>query len=63
MLPPWLEFPCYAGGDIMWRMGAGEDYIQAFSSRYRALSAQERKWYRQDFPVPALWSGYYEKFD
>ena len=59
ILPPWLEYPTFPRYSIGWRMGGGEDYWDEFWTAYQALTTEEKRWYRHDFPEPAAWSNVY----
>ena len=59
LLPPWLEYPTFPRFSIGWRMGGGEDYWDEFWTAYQALTTEEKRWYRHDFPEPAAWSNVY----
>ena len=42
-------------------MGAGEDYIYKFSDWFDALTLEEQNQYRQMFPTPKGWLGWYDE--
>lgn len=42
MPPPWLAYPYIERFSIGWRMGAGEDYIDRFSTWLESLSPEEQ---------------------
>lgn len=56
MKPPWLEFPRLPAGDIGWRMGDGEGYLNEFVAWIVALEDGERKLYLDGLrPIPSDW--------
>lgn len=60
MKPLWLQYPNIVPMDIGWRMGAGESYAMEFHDWYEELSEEDKAEYRELFPVPALWSGFWD---
>lgn len=60
MPPPWLAYPYIERFSIGWRMGAGEDYIDRFSTWLESLSPEEQAEYRTLFPEPVTWRGWWE---
>ena len=60
VVPPWQAFPEIERYSIGWRMGAGEDYWLQFSNWYAEISAEERKTYRDTYPEPEPWTGFYK---
>lgn len=63
MPPPWLACPEMGRYSIGWRMGSGEDCIGRFSSWLTSLSQKEQAEYRNLFPEPATWKGWWEDED
>ncbi|WP_175631388.1 NADAR family protein [Bacteroides acidifaciens] len=60
-LPPlWLAYPEIPQYSIGWRMGYGEDYRWLFNDWFTDLSEEEQAKYREMFPTPYSWQGYYE---
>lgn len=57
--PVWLVFPKIPWGSIGWRMGAGEDYWQAWTLWFKAQPAEARKSYERAWPEPEGWAGFY----
>lgn len=56
--PPWVTLP-YNRTSMGWRMGAGEDVMDAFRRRFRSLSPEDRKLFVQQFAEPDGWEGFY----
>lgn len=63
MLPPWLACPKIERFSIGWRMGYGEDYMLKWDNWYHALSDGESKEYRELFPEPPTWKGFWKDDD
>lgn len=63
MPPLWLAYPDIERGSIGWRMGYGEDYLYRFHDWLDKLSQEEREKYRNLFPEPITWSGWWENED
>lgn len=61
MAPPWLMYPHISRYSIGWRMGYGEHYVMHFGKWFSALTAEERNAFRQRFPAPKGWLGWYEE--
>jgi hypothetical protein len=61
--PPWIKYPDIPRSSIGWRMGAGEDYRRDFHDWFGDLSPAERVTYRQRWPEPADWAGYFDILD
>lgn len=61
--PVWMAFPTIPWGSIGWRMGRGEDYWHAWVSWFRELSVSSREEYRQEWPEPDGWQGFYAMMD
>ncbi|SDM79337.1 hypothetical protein [Polaromonas sp. JS666] len=57
--PVWVAFPKIPWGSIGWRMGAGEDYWHAWVPWFKAMSGEERTLYKQAWPEPEGWEGFY----
>lgn len=58
MLPPWKVYSNIENGDLFWRMGKGEEYLDRYSQWYNALTATEKEIYKITFPQPKGWSIY-----
>lgn len=63
MPPPWLAYPKIERYSIGWRMGYGEDYIVQFWKWWKTLSREEQEEYRNLFPEPVTWNGWWNKED
>lgn len=63
MPPLWLAYPHIERGSIGWRMGYGEQYQSRFYDWLDKLSQEEREEYRNLFPEPVTWSGWWEHED
>lgn len=61
MTPLWFEYPGFSRYCIGWRMGAGEDYRYEFIKWYKKLTIEEQEHYKQMFPTPIGWLGWYEE--
>ena len=61
MAPPWLMYPNIGRYSIGWRMGYGEGYVIEFGDWFSALNMGEQNNYRQMFPTPKGWLGWYEE--
>jgi len=48
---------------IGWRMGYGEDYMMKRDNWYLALSDEESSAYRELFPEPPTWKGFWNDDD
>ncbi len=59
--PPWIAYPYIERYSIGWRMGYGEDYIEQWGNWYCALEQMEQEEYRQLFPEPITWQGYWDE--
>ncbi|WP_031230330.1 hypothetical protein [Asticcacaulis sp. YBE204] len=59
MLPPWEKYPELPKGRIGWRMGYGEDYMNAFWKWFSKLPDNEKDAYEQTSPEPEGWTGFY----
>ena len=57
--PVWIAFPTIPWGSIGWRMGHGEDYWLAWVTWFKELSAASREQYKQAWPEPEGWVGFY----
>ena len=62
MPPQWMMYPHIELGSIGWRMGYGESYAEAHYIWYTKLAENEQQKYREMFPPPKLWRGYYDGF-
>lgn len=58
MEPPWKVYPNIENGDLFWRMGVGEEYLDRFFHWYNELSITEKEIYKITFPQEAGWSIY-----
>lgn len=63
MPPLWLAYPEIERYSIGWRMGYGEDYKCRFWDWMDTLSQEEREQYRNLFPEPVTWKGWWENED
>ena len=63
MPPPWLAFPEIERYSIGWRMGYGEDYIGQFWKWWKTLPPEEQDEYRNLFPEPVTWNGWWNNED
>lgn len=57
--PPWLMRPDMPRFSVGWRMGGGEDLLEAFRKWFRDLKAQERLAFCTRYPEPPDWEGFY----
>jgi hypothetical protein len=60
MQPPWSVLPSIPAGSIGWRMGAGEEYYDAFYRWFSSLSPTEQSDYALKYPVPDDWTDLYQ---
>lgn len=51
-LPPWIVFPLYHTSSLGWRMGYGEDYLQAYHEFLTTLTQAELAEYKATYPLP-----------
>lgn len=58
MLPPWKKFD-FPEGDLGWRMGAGEGYLDEFMKWWNSKSLEEKRRYAAEHPAPPDWEGFY----
>lgn len=63
MPPPWLMYPHILQGSIGWRMGYGEDYMMRFIQWFRSLDESNQEEYKQLFPGPLDFIGWYGSYD
>ena len=61
MQPPWEVMPGVPLVSMAWRMGGGEDYMDAFRSWFGNLSDADRAKYMSDNPEPSGWDGFYDR--
>ncbi|MFD0710505.1 NADAR family protein [Paenibacillus sp. GCM10027626] len=61
MAPLWFMYPFISRYSIGWRMGFGEHYKTQFGEWFSALSAEDKNKFRDMFPPPKGWLGWYEK--
>jgi hypothetical protein len=59
MNPVWNEFPDIPWGSAGWRMGWGEDYMRRWAKWYISLAESERQGYKNGWPEPQEWEGFY----
>ena len=52
---PWEVYPEIPCGSIHWRMGAGEDVMGKWGTKFRALKHEQRLAYREMHVVPPAW--------
>ena len=63
LLPPlWIAYPEIERGSIGWRMGYGESYICEWGPWYNSLSDDEQISYKELFPEPITWKGYWKQY-
>lgn len=56
MVPPWKRFPNLPAGDIGWRMGEGEHYLNKWWEWAKALNVSSRQNYLvRNSPIPKDW--------
>ena len=58
--PPWKKYPDLPQGDLGWRMGYGEDYLDQFNKWWRTCSPKDKQKYARRYPAPAEWLGFYD---
>ena len=63
MMPLWLAYPDIRRGSIGWRMGDSEDYMCEWRAWYKGLSPAGKKSYREMYPEPGGWKGFYKNLD
>ena len=63
MKPLWIVFPEYCQYSMAWRMGGGEDYADKFRKWFSQFSAEEKEVYRNLFPTPVGWYGWWSDAD
>lgn len=63
LLPPWLACPEIELRSIGWRMGYGEDYMGKWHRWYQKLPSGKSAEYRQLFPEPPTWKGFWNDTD
>lgn len=61
MAPLWIMYPYISRYSIGWRMGAGEEYAYEFINWFNSLSEVEQRKYKELYPEPIGWLGWYEK--
>lgn len=61
MPPPWLAYRHIECCSIGWRMGYGEYYLDQFLDWFDSLSNEEQSEYRNLFPEPLTWKGWWDK--
>ncbi len=60
MAPPWVAFPNIDSfPSIGWRMGPGEDYLDAFADWLTTLTQSEIAGYQRQHPEPEKFCGFY----
>lgn len=59
MAPLWIKYPYIECGSIGWRWGSGEAYKFEFFEWYDSLSENDKKKYRELFPIPKMWDDIY----
>lgn len=60
MPPPWLAYRHIECCSIGWRMGYGEYYLDQFLAWLNSLSNEEQSEYRNLFPEPLTWKGWWD---
>ncbi len=58
---PWVHFPTYQLGSIVWRMGAVEEYWYDFQRWFGRLEPQMQTEFQARWPEPSRWQGYYQR--
>ncbi|MDS0525502.1 NADAR family protein [Clostridium sp. SHJSY1] len=61
MAPLWIKYPQINRYSLGWRMGFGESYVVKFGEWYESLNNEEKKEYKEMFPEPKGWLGWYEE--
>lgn len=59
ILPPWLAYPHYGRGELGFRMGDGQAYMEKLSNYFQSLSKEEDLVYEYTFPAYGEWNGWY----
>uniref|UniRef100_UPI004055E90B NADAR family protein n=1 Tax=Agathobacter sp. TaxID=2021311 RepID=UPI004055E90B len=59
--PPWIAFPNIERFSIGWRMGYGEYYMCEWSNWMDTLNEEEETEYKELFPEPITWRGYWDE--
>lgn len=59
--PPWIAYPDYDRYSMGWRMSAGEDHIHKLYVYFKNSSKTEYEKYRQQYPEPPGWEGWYDE--
>jgi hypothetical protein len=59
--PPWRKYPQIPARSMGWRMGHGEDFWVRWHLAYGALDDAARAAYRERFPEPEDWAGFYDR--
>jgi hypothetical protein len=55
LVPPWLRYPGISHGDMLYRMGQGEDDLCKWYKWRETLSALALYHYDNYYPAPAWW--------
>lgn len=63
MPPPWIAYPYIERYSIGWRWGSGESYIIKWGEWFEALDENETAEYKELFPEPVTWKGYWNDTD
>jgi len=64
LMPPlWIAFPELERYSIGWRMGYGESYRNEWGKWFDSLTEDDVKEYKELFPEPVTWKGYWEDED
>jgi len=63
MLPPWEKYPDLEYGDLGWRMGYGEEYLDAFREWWVPLPPPDKRDYAGRYPPPSHWEGFFSDID
>ena len=58
MVPPWQKYD-FPHGDLGWRMGKGEGYLDEFLKWWNSKSVEEKRRYAEEHPTPPDWEGFY----
>lgn len=57
IFPPWISFPNATSGDMFWRMGLGEAYLEHWYQYVEDYGIED---YKKIFPENSEWAGAYQ---